>query len=432
MAQGRVKLTKRLIDALNWNPQGGASQFLWDSEQRGLGVRAFPSGEKSFVFDYMSRDGTRRRVTIGRFGKVTLDVARKEVTRLAADVLNGKDPADQRRTKREAVTVRRFAEEYIRRHARPRKKTWREDQRRLDSNILPVLGNRKLSSVRRSDIAALHSQIGTRGAPYEANRTVALLKVMRSVAIEWGYLPEDTPQWKIKPFAERKRDVWVTPEQLPALLAAIAAEPSTYVRGALELALHTGMRRGEVLGLRWQDVDLTRREIHLPDTKAGRPFVVHLSADASAILADLPRMLGNPYVFCSERTAGTHIHDFKEPWERVRARMWLALHPDQAAELRARADAIARESGGLAEPLLLNLANSAMKERGEVLRFHDVRRTVGSMLALAGASLPLIGKVLNHSNASTTQGYAWLLEDAPRAALEGLAERIRKARGGVA
>jgi integrase len=426
-------ITKREVDALHYAPAGPGAQVLWDGEVPGFGCRVFVSGVKSYVYDYRAPDGRKRRVTIGRHGAITPDQARKKAKRLAAAVLAGGDPAAERTEKREALTMKAFADEYIERHAKPHKRTWKEDRQRLDREVLPVLGSRKLASITRADIAGLHSRIGER-SHVAANRCAALLSSMRSRAIEWGHLPDEAPAWKVKRFREQSRDRWVKPAELPALLAAIEAEPSGYVRAALMIALLTGMRRGEVLGMRWQDVDFDRAEIRLPRTKANRTHVVPLSAPAVELLRDLRRQLGNPYVFCSDTLPGAHISDMKKPWDRVRARVWLAMHPDEAAELRVRAaEAIAsapkHASRGpkAVETKLFALANASAQERGETLRLHDIRRTTGSMLALDGESLPTIGKVLGHSNQSTTAIYAKLTEDGPRAALERLGATVRAA-----
>jgi integrase len=140
------------------------------------------------------------------------------------------------------------------------------------------------------------------------------------------------------------------------------------------MALLTGMRRGEVPGLRWQDVDLDRREVHLADTKAGRSHLVPLSGPAVHLLRSMSRRLGNDHVLPGDRK-GQPLINVAKPWDRIRKRAGL-----------------------------------------DDVRIHDLRRTVGSWLAEDGASLPLIGRVLNHSNATTTQVYARLGEDPARAA----------------
>lgn len=207
---------------------------------------------------------------------------------------------------------------------------------------------------------------------------------MFELARRWAFLPETAanPARGIDKFKEHKRDRWVTPEELPKLAAAIAREPNLYIRAALWLYLLTGVRKTELLKARWDDVDFVRCALRLPETKAGRIHYVPLSAPAVAILQALPRQEANPYVLPGQR-AGQHVVNVDDSWQRAR------------------------------------------KEAGvEDVRLHDLRRTVGSWLALAGNSLPLIGRVLNHTDPKTTAIYARLGDDPARQALADHAERI--------
>ena len=149
------------------------------------------------------------------------------------------------------------------------------------------------------------------------------------------------------------------------------------VRAALWLYLLTGVRKTELLKARWEDIDLVRCELRLPETKAGRIHYVPLSPPAVALLERMPREEGNPYLLPSTKVPGHHLVNIEKPWRRV------------------------RKAAGV-----------------EDVRLHDLRRTVGSWLAQAGNSLPLIGRVLGHTNASTTQIYARLGDDPARKALE--------------
>jgi len=237
-------------------------------------------------------------------------------------------------------------------------------------------------------VATLHSRIG-KTAPYEANRVLALLSKMFELARRWGFVPEDqaNPARDIDRFKEAKRDRWVTPEELPRLAQAINEEPNDSARSALWLYLLTGARKSELLNARWEDVDVSRAELRLTDTKAGRTHYIPLSAPALALLGQIPRLDGNPYILPGKRE-GAALVNIAKPWSRV------------------------RKAAGV-----------------EDVRLHDLRRTVGSWLAQAGNSLHLIGRVLNHSNQSTTAVYARFGEDHVRAALEQHGARIMGAAG---
>lgn len=372
-----AKLTKKTIDRAVYegNKHGTAWDVRWDSLIPGFGVRLYPSGRKAFILRYRAQ-GRKRLFTIGTYGPITLEQARTQAKQRIGEVVQGEDPVEQRRKARQGETVRDLCEAYCERHA-SRKRSGRDDQRRIAQHLLPAWANRKVDSMTRADVAALHSRIGERH-PYEANRTVALLGKMFELARRWGFLPENAanPARGIDKFKEQKRDRWVTPEELPRLATVIAQYPNLYVRAALWLYLLTGVRREELLQARWDDVDFARWELRLGETKAGRTHYVPLSAPARGLLQQLPREEGNPYVLPGTKR-GSHLVNVSKPWKKI------------------------RKAAGV-----------------EDVRLHDLRRTVGSWLAQAGNSLPLIGRVLNHTDPKTTAIYARLGDDIPRQALE--------------
>jgi integrase len=279
------------------------------------------------------------------------------------------------------------------------KRSGSEDKRRIDRYILPAWKSLKVREIKRADVAALHGNIGKR-APYEANRVLALCSKMFALAERWGFVPEGhpNPARGIDRFQEMKRDRWVTPEELPRLAQSINEEPNETARFALWLYLLTGARKSELLKARWEDVSFERAELCLPQTKAGRTHYIPLSGPALALLREIPRVDGNPYILpgrgrrgataAEKAAAPTHLVNISKPWGRV------------------------RKAAGVAD-----------------VRLHDLRRTVGSWLAQAGNSLHLIGRVLNHSNQSTTAIYARFGEDSVRAALEQHGARIMGAAG---
>ena len=379
-----MPLTKRDVDRLAYDPAGPSTQIRYDGDELpGFGVRVFPSGAKSFVVWYRTDSGRKRLHTVGKYGALTLQQGRDLARRTLLQAKTGADPMGARQNARRGETVRELAAMYLERHAKKRKKSWKDDERRVDRYVLPALGSRKVADVKRSDVAKLHTTIGD-AKPYEANRVLALVRVMFNKAAEWGMIEEGAPNpaARVQPYKEKSRDRWVRPEELPKLVEAIEAEPNPYIQAAFRLYLLTGLRRSELLGLRWKDIDFDRQELRIEDTKAGRSHVVPLSAPAVEVLRSLPKMLGNPYVLPGH-IRGKPLVNVSKPWQRIRKRAGL-----------------------------------------EDVRLHDLRRTVGSWMATGGASLPIIAAALNHSNVSTTQIYARLAEDATRTALEEHGERI--------
>ncbi len=249
--------------------------------------------------------------------------------------------------------------------------------------------NKSIKSITRNDVLALHNQIGEK-TPYEANRLLRQLSKMFELAKDWNYLDhsDSNPAKGIKLFKEIKRDRWLTHNELPALIEAVDKEQNLYARIAIWLYLLTGVRKTELLTSKWSDVDFERKELRLSDTKAGRVHYVPLNEAAMDLLSRVPRLQDNPYIIPGS-IKGKHLVNIAKPWGRIR----------KEAKL-------------------------------EDMRLHDLRRTVGSWLAQSGNSLHLIGKVLNHSNQSTTAVYARFAQDDVRDALEGhgkmLMERSKK------
>jgi integrase len=379
-----MNLTKKFIDSMKFNREK-AQDIRWDGGRGGFGVRVYPSGAKTFVLAYR-HEGRKHIVTLGRYGVLTVDQARTlAVDKLSGLAMKGDDPFKEKDALHK--TIKDLCDDYMTRHA-CHKKSSRDDQRRIDQAILPAWSNHRVSSVTRADVSALFFEVSKRGV-YEGNRTLALLHKMFNLAGLWGYVEENAPNpaHGIQKNKEQKRDRWVTHEELPRLAACIDAESHYFARMALWLYLLTGVRKSELLTAKWDAVDFERRELRLGDTKAGRIHYVPLSEAALTILRNLERMDGNHYVLPGHKT-GQHLVNISKPWIRV------------------------RKAAGV-----------------EDVRLHDLRRTVGSWLAQAGNSLHLIGRVLNHSNTSTTAVYARFGQDHVRQAMEDHGKQLMATAG---
>jgi len=437
-----VKLTKRVIDAAKYQGENNGRCILWCDDPPGFGCRIFPSGKKSFVLSYRVNN-RKRLLTLGGYGALTLDQARKMARAELAKAEAGGDPLGDRQKAARGETIADLCTAYMERHGNA-KKSGGEDQRRIDQHILPAWRNLQAAAIKRADVAALHSRIG-KHAPYEANRVLALLSKMLELARRWGFVPEDhsNPARDIDRFKEVKRDRYITPEELPHLAAAINAESNESARNGLWLYLLTGARKSELLRARWEDLDMDRAELRLPDTKAGRVHYLPLSAPALALLREIPRQPGNPYILPG-KTPGGHLVNIAKPWTRVKTAATLARWREEPeiAELidRLTAERKATKSKHAAkdwtpEPTLAEIraasdtAGLTLPPAVDDVRLHDLRRTVGSWLAQSGNSLHLIGRVLNHSNPSTTAIYARFGQDSVRAALEQHGARMMGAAG---
>ncbi len=371
-----MRLTKRAIDQAQ-HPVSG-QVFLRDDELRGFAVRITP-GSKSFIVE-REIHGRVRRLTLGRFGVLTVEQARDLARIKIGEIAAGQDPVEERRQRRKTITFGDLEKLYKERHA-VHKKSAIDDIGMLEK-WLSDWRPRRLNTITRADVTTKHAEIGAAGHTTRANRMVALVRTMFNLAFDWGHHPGPNPASRIKFFKEVKRDRFVKPDELPRLWKALQNEPNPYVRGAFFIGLLTGARRSEVLGMQWEDLDLVQGLWRIPDTKAGRPHTLPLPRLVVDELLKLPRLDANPYVFCG-RWGRKNLNNVSKPWLRIR------------------------------------------KEAGlDDVRLHDLRRTLGSWLVAAGASLPLIGKALNHSQPATTAIYARLQLDPVREALEANAERM--------
>lgn len=380
----RKKLTQTVVNKAEYQGQSNERYVIWDTALSGLGLRVYPSGKKSYVLSYRHH-GRKRLMTIGTHGVDSLASAQKAAQIALGKVAADTDPLALKQKAAQGDQVKDLCIAYMVRHAKVNKKSWADDQAMINNWIKPAWGNLKIKSITREDVAALHHKIGSQKNPKTgkpkhtiANRVIALVSKMWELAEEWGYVSEGNPNpaRKIKHFKEKKRDRYVKHDEFPLLAASIKQEPNKTAQAALWLYLLTGLRKSELLSLEWSNVDSVRQEIRLPDTKAGRVHYLPLSSPALEILNSIPRIPDNPYVLTG-RSQGQHLVNIDKAWRRVRS-------------------------------------NAGIDD----VRLHDLRRTVGSWLAQDGSSLPLIGKLLNHSNASTTQIYARFGDDSGREALD--------------
>jgi integrase len=223
------------------------------------------------------------------------------------------------------------------------------------------------------------------GGPGVANRCLALLSKMFNLAERWGVRPDNTnPVRHVGKYAESKKERYLTADEFERL-AKILSEAENgrtenpFVIAAIRLLVLTGARLGEILSLRWVDVNFEHGMLLLGDSKTGRK-TIYLSKPALELLNRLPRLSGNPYIIVGARQ-DQHLVNLQKPWGRIR----------RAAQL---AD----------------------------VRIHNLRHSFASIAAASGLSLPVIGKLLGHTKAATTERYSHLAPDPLKAANEAVGQ----------
>jgi integrase len=377
-------LTDAIIKRLP-TPKSG-KRITLDDEVPGFGVRITAAGARSYVLRYTTRAGRERTHTIGDAEVWRCTAARAKARDLRRDIEDGGDPLadieDARAAPSMADLIERFRVEHL---VRKRESTCADYERMLRLHIGPHFGQHtKVADVRFEDVDALHRKITKSGSTYAANRCIAVMSKMFSLAIRWR-MRTDNPCRGIERNPEAKRKRYLSADELVRLTRALAEYQDRQAADIVRLLLLTGARRGEVLSMRWADVDLANGIWSKPGstTKQRTDHVVPLSAPARALLSGIaersarehPRRPLGEFVFPGVGGTG-HIVEIKRSWR----------HVTKAAAVTAR--------------------------------LHDLRHSFASTLASGGASLPLIGALLGHSNPSTTHRYAHLFDDPQRAAVE--------------
>ena len=368
--------------------------FIWDNELKGFGLKVTKAAKKVFLVQYRmgGRNGRTRRMTIGSYGTLTVDQARLAARSILKSVALGIDPMAERDDQRNDVSLGELIEVFLQDHAATKLKPRSAiEYARLIKTLVPqALLKQRVKTIERPAIAKLHSAHSS--TPYQANRLLAVLRKFFGWCEQNGYRADYTnPTNHIQKFKEAKRKRYLSGAELAALGVALAeveteAAHSPYIVAALRLLTFTGARLNEILMLEWGMVDFDNCCLNLPDSKTGEK-VIFLNSPALAVLSKLPRLEGNPFVICGQKT-GCRLINLQKPWTAIRNRAGL-----------------------------------------DDVRLHDLRHSFASIAVANGMSLPLIGGLLGHTQAQTTQRYAHLSQDPQKAANDLIGHKIADAMG---
>ncbi|MCA0058027.1 tyrosine-type recombinase/integrase [Mesorhizobium sp. B261B1A] len=418
-----TSLSRSFIDQVE---PGGKPVVHYDAHLKGFGLRVMPSGYKSWIVEYRPYGGGRRvgsrRMVLGSAATLTAEEARKEAKRILALVRLGGDPAKRRESDREAPTVREFSRKFMDDHVREKRKrrTVVMYQDHFDRLINPLIGSAKIHLVTKSDVSSMHRKIaksgqGGRRREGSANRVLTTLSSMFGFASREDVLPDNfvNPVTRVERYPENYTAHYLTLEELTKVGAALKmgetigilwrigetargskhlAKPENrrtiidpHAAAAVRLLLLTGARKGEILNLRWDEVDFERKLLLLPDSKTGEK-TIPLNSFALAVLANIPRI--GPYVIPGRR-------DPDKPRGNIQ-KTWLS---------------ILRQAG---------IPHA---------RIHDLRHTHASIGVAQSVGLAIIGKILGHTSTAMTARYAHLETNPVRRGSEKIGRSISKAMG---
>jgi integrase len=304
-------------------------------------------------------------LTLGTYPALSLADARDKALKAKHDVAEGDDPATAKQQARHAPILADIAAEYLERHAKIHKKSWRGDKRMLDNDVLPAWGKRQATTITRRDVLALLDRIVERDAPIEANRVLALVRKMYNWAISRDLLEHNPCIQVAAPGREHQRERVLMEREIVAVWEA-CGQLSPTMEAFFKLRLLTAQRGEEVRVMRWADIDCETAWWTIPATitKNGLSHRVPLSAPALDILQKLQTTTEpGPWVFPSTRSQGQPIHNIRKPATRLKALTGIDFVP------------------------------------------HDLRRTAASHMTSMGISRLVVGKILNHVEPGVTKVY---------------------------
>jgi integrase len=385
-------------------PERGA-RLVWDSELTGFAVRLFaptkahPAGARTFIVSYWL-NGAERRFRIGSWPDWSVTAARAEAKAIRQRVDRGEDPAGQRRDRREAATMADLAERYRAEHLPRKAKQSQHDDGVMIGHILGKLGaERRVGEVHHGDIVALHRAITDTGHPVLANRVVSCASRMFALSLlpmagegkPWRDQAQGNPCKGIQRNPEQAKERFLSPAEIAAVVEGLDAYGRTSAADCLRLILITGCRPGEAMLATWAQFDAQPGFWLKPasTTKQRKEHRLPLSAPALQLVADVRAARGHvepgEYLFPGQRP-GQPLQQLRSCWEEV-----------------------CKHAG---------LNN---------VRIYDLRHTFAALGAGGGLSLPLIGRLLGHTQSRTTQRYAHLADDPVRDAAEKVAAAITSA-----
>ena len=406
---------ERISDKLVRNlaaPERGR-HIIFDDKIKGFGVqvlsasRRHPEGVRTFLLDYRVA-GIQRRYAIGRFPAWSVEGARRRAKELRQQVDMGADPMAARQEIRASPTVAKLVERYCAERLPIRAKASQvRDREMFAKDILPALGRRRVAEVNQGDVLALHQRVTARGAPVRANRVLALVSCLFSLAMAprageaepWRTAGQGNPAKRIERNPEEGRERFFSESELDRIAGALNEYPGVHVSNMLRLLMLTGCRPCEAIAARWNQIDFETSTWIKPSshTKQRKIHRVPLAPAALQLLERARKVVpeGCPFLFPGRKLPDGNwrpIGNHKTAWAWVRNRAKLGPDSD-----------------------------------GRPARAYDLRHSFASVGASQGLSLYVIGKLLGHTQTVTTAKYAHLADDPLRQAAEKIGGAIANA-----
>ena len=386
MVTRKFHFTNRSLNALQPCPASSASKATEYSDLEIPGLKALVSKSREIVFYHRYVFGGKKRaMRIGAYPGTTVLDARQRVQENKGKLDVNIDPQDTMDRIKGMPNFREHARAFLA-FVRGYKRSANADESKLRLYLNDYFGDRRLCDITTRDIQVYHMMIAKKLSQSTANRHLALLSMMFSVAIQWDIL-ERSPTKGVKKFKEdNQKQRFLSADEIGRLYQAMEAEDNKVAVNALKLLLLTGCRREEILKLKWEDVSIESGTLFLPDSKTGSRYV-QLNAAARELLTSIVRGKG-PFVFPGHRNENKPLNNPRKCFTRL-------------------------------------LEHAGIEEN---VRLHDLRHTHASILVNSGASLFVVQKALGHSTSQMSQRYSHLSNQTLRDASETVSALINRAR----
>ena len=409
-------MTKKLNQVLTLNqktienlptPQD-KSVIYYDSKEEKLYLLVSKTGTKTFYL--LSRvKGDVRKIKIGRFPTIKVEKAREIAQKIKTSIACGDDPQAGKIALKGDITFKELFDMYIEKYAKDNLKSWKIGQYVINKHCQKFF-NRKLTTITNKELKEFIEEKATTSKD-TANTLLKKLKSIFNKGKEWEIFKGENPANNIKSYQETRRDRFLQPDELGDFFDVLKNEPED-LRDIVVLGLKTGGRKGNILSMEWNELDLINNIWRIPANKSknGEVMIIPLLEEAKDILLkrkdvvwqykyhsnskqrEKLNSLFATYVFPSVRNKEGHLTGFRRLWD----------------------------------TFLDHFFERCEAKKGD-LRYHDLRRTLASYEALTGQySLQIIGKSLGHKSTASTEIYARLLTEPVRASMNAATDLMKK------
>lgn len=318
-----------------------------------------------WCMDYKDVNGWRRQVKAARTKSQAETVLHKKLDEIQQELILG-------RKNTLVSSFPEFAKEYLEKYSKINKRSWDRDELSL-RHLVDFFGEKNLDEITPKDVERYKAERSTLVKKATVNRELACFKHLYTIAIQWGYARE-SPGKKVKLFKENnQRTRFLQSYELDRLYAVCFPG----IRPIVKFAANTGMRFGEIMSLKWADVDLRNNIIMVKNTKNNQPREIPLNPDSLDAINSVPRHINEPYVFCNQ-------------------------------------------DGSKRSSIRTSFENAVRKAGLEDVVFHTLRHSFASNLVMAGVDIATVKELMGHKDIQMTMRYSHLSQPHKKEALARL------------